>query len=106
MDRTALIVRALIAGNAAASSPGAPREVHSALGTLKGLLRSRLTGIRTEFTLHRYEEDPAQWRHALTDLVAETELDRDTEIVDAAQRVMRLVDPTGTAKGTYVVEKA
>jgi hypothetical protein len=106
VDRVALIVGALIAGTAAAASPGAATAVQDALDALQALLRARLSDVRTEFTLNRWEENPEQWRRAISELLAETKLDRDTEVVAAAQRIMRLVDPVGAADGNYVVKGA
>jgi len=105
VDPVSLIVAALAAGAVAGAQNTATDAVKDAYTGLKELVRRRLSGRTSgETALTRHEDEPQQSGGALeAELVAAGARD-DAAMVDAAQRVMALLDPAGEQTGKYVVD--
>jgi len=104
MDPVTLIVGALVAGAAGALKDAAGEAVRSAYSALRDLVRRKFGGRpAAETALEQHAAKPDVWEAPLRDALTETGAAEDREIVGAAQRLMALVDPEGTAASKYVV---
>ncbi|MGI8749157.1 MAG: hypothetical protein ACR2J6_01150 [Thermoleophilaceae bacterium] len=104
MDRVNLILEAL-ASNGAGADTGASDEATSAYADLKGLVKRRFGGrADAEMALEQYEEKPGANRERLMEMLDSTGVVEDFEIVGAAQKVLKLVDPEGAVSGKYAVQ--
>lgn len=104
MDRIHLILAAL---SAAANEPeDASNAVEGVLGELKGLVKPHLGGdADAEMVLERYEDMPDDGPDRLKEALESTgSVDKDFAIVSAAQELLKLVDPEGSAGGKYAVQ--
>lgn len=105
MDPTALIVTALAAGAAAALQETASLAVKDGYTALKGLIQQRFAGQpAAELALTKHEEKPDVWQAPLKEALAETGADKDPAIVEAAQGLLKLVQPQQVAQGKYNVQ--
>jgi hypothetical protein len=105
MDPVSLIVGALTAGALAALEGTASTAVTDAYNGLKALVSRRLSGRSAgEVALAQHESKPEQWRPALEAELVETDVAADPSTVEAAQRLMALLDAVGTAAGKYTVD--
>ncbi len=102
MDPVSLVMAALAAGAVAALKDTAGQAVKDSYDGLKVLLRRKLTRSAAADLVDRHEQDPEG-----TDPRLRQELGRagdvDEDLVAAAQRVLALADPAGTAQGKYRV---
>jgi hypothetical protein len=105
MDPISLIVAALAAGAAAGAQSTVTEAVKDAYAGLKALVRRRLTGRTAgEVALEQHEVKPEQWRPALEAELVETDAGSDDAVVEAAQRLMALLDHAGSQQGKYLVD--
>jgi hypothetical protein len=105
VDPVSLIVAALAAGAVAGAQTTATDAVKDAYTGLKELLRRRLSGRESgQVALARHEAKPQQWAGALEAELVEVQAGDDAAAVEAAQRLMALLDPTGAQAGKYVVD--
>jgi hypothetical protein len=104
MDPLTLIVTALAAGVTAAVKQTSGEAVKDAYQALKGLIRRRMSGnSAAEVALEKHEEKPEVWEAPLKDALSEAGADQDEEIVEAARKLMTLIDPQNATKfGTTV----
>ena len=102
MDPVSLIVTALTAGAAVALKDTASQAVKDAYGGLKTLIQNRFAGKpEAEMALTQIEKKPEVWAAPLKDALAETGLDKDEEILQQAQQVLKLVQPQQASQGKY-----
>jgi hypothetical protein len=105
MDPITLIVTALAAGAVSGITESASSAVKDACVSLKALVRKRLAGRPdAELVLARHEQAPQTWQAPLAAMLGEAGADRDTDLVAAAQAVLRLVDAAGAGAGKYAVD--
>jgi hypothetical protein len=105
MDPVSLIVAALAAGAVAGMQGTASEAVKDAYSGLKALVSRRLSGrVAGEMALAQHESKPDQWGPALEAELVEANAAADTAALEAAQRLMALVDTAGQAAGKYVVD--
>ena len=104
MDPVTLIVAALAAGVPSALQDDAKETVKAALGRLRALAKKRLA-MRPggEFMLTQHELTPEVYERPLVYELGEAGAGADTELVGAAQELMKLLDERGTAAGKYAV---
>jgi hypothetical protein len=103
MDPITLIVTALAAGAVSGITDSASSAVKDAYASLKALVRKRLAGRPdAELVLARHEQAPETWQAPLAAVLGDAGADRDTDLVVAAQALLRLVDAAGAGK--YVVD--
>lgn len=101
MDPVSLIVAALAAG-AQNTATGAIKDAYAGL---KALVRRRLSGRPTgEVALAQHEAKPEQWGPALAAELVEANARQDAVAVEAAQRLMALLDTSGSRAGKYLVD--
>jgi hypothetical protein len=105
MEPVTLILTALAAGVALGMKETASAAVKDAYGGLKALVRRRLAASRDgELVLARFEEAPETWKDPLAVELTAAGADRDTDVVAAAQALMRLADAAGSQAGKYTVQ--
>jgi hypothetical protein len=105
MDPVSLIVAALAAGAVAGTQNTATEAVKDAYTGLKTLVKRRLHGRPAgEVALEQHAAKPEQWDKALEAELVEVDAGNDGRTVEAAQRLMALVDAAGTRSGRYVVD--
>jgi hypothetical protein len=99
MDPISLILTALISG---AVKEATSQGVKDAYNGLKTLIHKKLVGKPTaEMALTQYQEDPNVWKAPFEKELKKAGIDQDTAIVEAAQRVMTLVQPQQASQGKF-----
>lgn len=105
MDPITLIVTALTAGAALGVSDTASSAVRDAYAGLKVLVQKRLGGrADAELVLANHEQAGEKWRPLLVAELTQAGVDRDAELLAAAQALLGLVDASGTQTGKYAVD--
>jgi hypothetical protein len=105
MDPITLIVTALAAGAASGMTESASSAVKDAYANLKALVRKRLAGrTDAELVLARHEQAPQTWRAPLATVLGDAGAERDTDLLAAAQVLLRLLDAAGARAGKYTVD--
>jgi hypothetical protein len=104
MDPITLIVTALAAGAASAMQDDAKAVVKTAFERLRHLVKKRFTSPDNgEFMLEKHAAAPDIWQAPLKQELEQSGAADDSELIDAAQRLMELLDPRGTAASKYAV---
>jgi hypothetical protein len=104
MDPITLIVAALAAGAASGMGDAASQAIKDAYAGLKALLKKRFAGnAKAEETLADHEADPNIYAAPMEKQLKETGVAEDPSVIEAAQKLMELVDPQGAAAGQYNV---
>ncbi len=104
MDPVSLIVAALAAGASAALKDTAGEAVKDAYAGLKSLLKRKLGDKQAaQVAIDKHEQAPEVWEKPLEAELTASGVADDKEIVEAAQRVMELIDPAGSQTGKYNV---
>ncbi|TDB85817.1 hypothetical protein E1264_20005 [Actinomadura sp. KC216] len=99
MDSVTIIVAALGAGAAAGLSDTTATAVKDAYTQLKELVAARMAGSNAaEVALAGYQNDPDTWEAPLTKALLEMGTGADTELLEAAQTVLRLLGRQPTSK--------
>ena len=105
MDPVSLILSAMASGLAQGTTESATDAVTDAYLSLKDHLSRRFKGKRAaEIALAEHAEDPQTWQAPLAKALAETGASTDQTVIEAAQRLMALLDPAGTAAGEYNID--
>jgi hypothetical protein len=104
MDPITLIVTALAAGAASAMQDDAKAAVKTAFERLRHLVKKRFTSPDTgEFMLANHAAAPDIWQAPMKQELDKSGAGSDPELINAAQALMKLVDPQGTGARKYVV---
>jgi hypothetical protein len=105
MNAVDVIMAALIAGAGAGVQDVASAAVRDTCTRLHDALSRRLAGWdQAQQVLDTLEPEAEVWPAELTTAVEESGAAHDPEILAAAQRLLALTDPAGTATGKYVVD--
>ncbi len=105
MDPISLIVAAVAAGAGAGLQDAASSTVREAYQGLRNLLRRLFAGNQpAETALAQAEQDPQTWEAPLRKYVADSGADRDGAVMEAAQRLMALLDTAGSQAGKYQID--
>lgn len=105
MDPVTLILTALATGAAASVKDTAGEAVKDGYNGLKALIRNKLVGKpKAEQALVDYEDDPETYEKPLKKALTEVHVDQEKDILEAAQRLMTLVQPQQAAMGKYNVQ--
>jgi hypothetical protein len=100
MDPLTLILTALVTGATKAAGEAVP----DAYKGFKTLIQKKFAGKpEAEIALAKHEEKPKVWEEPLKEALAEAGVDKDEDIINAAQELMKILDPQGTAMGTYTI---
>ncbi len=103
MEPITIILTALKAGAVAVAKVTADEAIKDAYQSLKALILRKFAGKpKDEMVLDEHEKDPTKtWDEPLKKALTETAADKDREIVEAAQHLMKLVNPQQTTMGKY-----
>jgi hypothetical protein len=105
MDPVTLVVAALTAGAASGAGEAATAAVKDAYQALRRLVSARFAGRKAaEVALTEYEADPETWRARLATELGRTAAVDDPRVIEAAQRLMALLDEAGSKAGKYTVD--
>jgi hypothetical protein len=105
MDPISLILTALVSGATASVKDTASQAVKDTYNGLKTLIQNKLVGKPdAETALAKYEKKPDAWKAALEDELKDARVAQDTAIIEAAQKLMKLVQPQQAAQGKYNVQ--
>jgi hypothetical protein len=105
VDPVSLIVAALTAGVAAGAGSSASDAMKDAYAGLKGLVRRRLAGRKSgEKALAGHEANAEHGADALEAELVAVGAGDDAAIMDAAQRLLAVLDPVGSQAGKYAVD--
>ena len=105
MDAVSLVVNALTSGATQGIADTVSDAVTSAYAKLKRLVSAKFAGNSSaEVALVEHASDPETWQAPLTKYLAGSGADSDEAIVQAAQQLLALLDPAGTAQGKYRVD--
>lgn len=103
MDTITLILTALAAGALAGAQSTASDAVKDAYQGLKSLIQRKLTGKpEAELALAKHEDKPEIWKAPLADALTESGVDKDDEIVRAANNLMIMVNSHQESGGKYI----
>ena len=107
MDPLTLVVTALAAGATTGAGQAATAAVTDAYRGLKQLVLRRFSGRpAAEVALAEHAADPEIWRAPLAQQLTETGATADPAVLEAAQRLLALVDAAGARAGKYSVDAA
>ncbi len=107
MDPVTLIVAALAAGASAGVSDTVSQGVKDAYGGLKALVLRRVKDQPAgEVAVVEHEKDPEVWSAPLAKSLTTAGVDTDPQVIEAAQRLLRMTDPDGSRAGIYTVNIA
>jgi hypothetical protein len=105
MDPVTLVVAALSAGALSGVGETASTAVQEAYQSLKRLVSARFAGRRAaEVALTEHETDPQNWQAPLVAELVRTAAVDDPRVIEAAQRLMALLDEAGSRGGKYTVD--
>lgn len=105
MDPITLIVTALAAGATAGVTDSLSSAAKDAYTKLMALVKRRFAGRPdAELVLAKHEKAPQVWEAPLAAELDESEADRDSDLVAAAQALMNLLDAAGSRAGKYTVD--
>jgi len=96
---------ALTSGAAQGLADSASDAVKSAYSKLKQLVKAKLADNRSaEVALAEHANDPETWQTPLAKVLSSSGAINDPAVIEAAQLLMTLLDPAGSAKGTYQID--
>jgi hypothetical protein len=105
MDPITMIIAALTAGAVAGAQGTATDAMKDAYAGLRALVHRRFRGrASAETALEQHESKPEAWRGELEAELVDVDADQDIALVEAAQRLMALLDAAGTRTGKYQVD--
>lgn len=102
MEPINLIVTALAGGAAAGAKATTNEAVKDAYKGLVSLVKKKFQGKSTaEMVLVEHKKEPETWEAPLKSQLKEVDANKDEEIINAAKKLMELVNPKGSADGKY-----
>lgn len=94
----------IVAALAAGAVKGEVASVGDAYRGLRSVLARVFGGSPSaEVVLAEHEADPDAWAAPLSKLLRDNGIDKDPQIVAAANRLLELADPRGSREGKYAV---
>ena len=104
-DPITFILTALLAGASASVKDVTNQAIKDSYQGLKTLIQTKFAGKPdAEIALVQHEKKPDIWKAPLEECLKETGIDRDQDIIAAAQQLMKLVQTQQAAKGKYNVQ--
>jgi hypothetical protein len=105
MDPVSLIEAALAAGAAASAQETTNQAVKDAYAGLKTLLSRLFVGKpKAEVILDEYETDHETYEKPLRKLLTEAQVDQETDLLAAAERVITLTQPQQIGMGKFTIQ--
>jgi hypothetical protein len=100
MDPVTIILTALVAGAAKAAGDTVP----DAYQGLKALVQKKFSGKpAAEMVLEEHEKDPETYGAPLKKNLVEAGIDKDEEILKAAEELLKQLDPQAAAAGSITI---
>lgn len=104
MDPVSLVLGALTSGASQGIADSASDAVKAAYGQLKRLIADKFAGHKSaEVALAEHGADPETWQAPLAKALVSSGAVADQSVIDAAQRLMALLDEAGARQGKYQV---
>ncbi|GIH15515.1 RIP homotypic interaction motif-containing protein [Rugosimonospora africana] len=105
MDPLTLVVTALATGASSGAGQAMTTAATDAYQALKQLVVRKFAGKHAaQVALTEHETDPEVWRAPLSKQLTETGAATDPAVVEAAQRLLTLLDQAGARAGKYSVD--
>lgn len=105
MEPISIILAALSAGAVAAIKDTASQTIKDTYAGLKAMIQKRLVDkSKAESTLTQYEKKPDVWEMPLKDTLTDIGVDKDLEIIQKAQHLLKLINPQLAAQGKYNIQ--
>lgn len=105
MDAVSLILDALTSGAARGLTDSTADAVKDAYSSLKRLVSGWFAGNKTAaMVLAEHTNDPSTWQAPLGKALTESGASGDPAVIEAAQRVMALLDELSSKAGKYRVD--
>ena len=102
MDPISLVIAALAAGALAGAKDTAGTVVEDSYQALKGLIKKKFAGEpKAEMVLEEHATDPETYEAPLKKKLSEAGVDRDEEIIKAAQELLKQEKPEESASGKF-----
>ena len=103
MDPVTLVLTALATGAATGAQDVISSATKEAYATLKSFVARKFVGKpEAEVALAQHEQDPDTWEKPLKKALSDVQADRDPQIIEAAKKLMAILQTEGRAGGTYV----
>lgn len=104
MDAVTVVETALVTGAVVGLKDTATAVVKDAYAGLKSLVLGKVKDVPGgEVAVEQHADDHETWRAPLRKALEASGAADDAEILDAAQRLLELTDPTGSQSGKYKV---
>jgi hypothetical protein len=104
MDPLSLVLGALAAGALKGVGETATGAIKDAYGALRDLVARKLRGRGSaEVILDEHAKDPDTYAAPMEKQLRESGVAEDPSVIEAAQKLMALLDPQGAATGQYNV---
>jgi hypothetical protein len=105
MEPTTLIISALTAGATALGKEVVSAAAKDAYAKLKALVQKRFSGKpEAEMALAQHEKKPQVWKEPLKDALVETDVGKDEAIIQAAENLLKHIQPQQVGMGKYNVQ--
>jgi hypothetical protein len=105
MDSVMLILTALQVTSIASNLVVKNDIVKDAYVSLRDHIRQKFVGKPgAELALSEYEADPETWEAPLKKALMQVQADQDKQIMEAAQYIMKLIQPRQASMGVYNVQ--
>ncbi|MER7693306.1 hypothetical protein [Streptomyces sp. NPDC097610] len=106
MTGVELVLAALAAGAAGGITEATSSSIRDGYATLRDLLRAKLSsqGGEAAEVLEADETAPGVFEARMREYIVGSGADQDEAILEAARRVLALLDPSGNEQGKYTVD--
>lgn len=102
VDPVTLIVAPLVAGASTGLTDTAAQGIKDAYASLKALVLRRVKDQPAgEVAVAEHEKDPEVWSAPLAKTLTTAGANPDPQLIEAAQRLLQLLDSAGARAGTY-----
>ena len=104
MEPMTLILTALAQGAATVAEKTAGQAIKDGYAGLKSLIKRKLGNAPEKVTaLEQHESAPEVWEKPLEHALGTSEVDKDSEILELARKLLGEINPEAAAAGTYNV---
>jgi hypothetical protein len=105
MEPISIILSALASGAVASLKDTAAQAIKDGYNSLKQPLQRRLGGKPdAEMALAKYETEPKVWRAPLEQVLRQSGAEADSNVIEAARKLLEIIKSTPGAGSTYNTE--
>ncbi|MDM8514938.1 hypothetical protein QUF76_01970 [Desulfobacterales bacterium HSG16] len=107
MDPINVITTALATGAGAALKSTAEKAVKETYDGLKFLIQrcfKEKENTQGDMILQSHEQDPTVWAKPLEDALVKADVDKNEDILKAAQKLMEMIEPKQAAMGKFNIQ--